>query len=98
MNLIRQREKLEFDQQAGNLVSLEGVKDAWYSALVEFRDSIMNAANEMGKTVANTYGLNAREVVAITAGEIEKALNELSDRFRKRCLEYERRAASKRED
>jgi len=91
------REKLEYEQLTGNLVSARGVRTAVYGATLELRTALQIAAKDLGKALAGKYALDEREVVAETSEAIDKALTQLSDRFKERCLAYRRQKISEPE-
>jgi len=63
-----------------------------YGATLELRSALQVAAKDLGRALAGKYTLDEREVVAETSAAIDKALTQLSARFRERCLEYKKPA------
>lgn len=71
------RERMEFEAATGELVRRREVEDAAYEIGVMFREHMMRAAEAIGVQVANSFGLNERDVASVVNDGISQALRRL---------------------
>ncbi len=82
------RERLEYDRLVGKLVVVQEVEDAVFEATRDIRDSFEGAAARIGNTIAGKFDLDERQVHDIITSEFRTTLQELSRRFREKCLKF----------
>ena len=84
------KEQLEYDRLVGNLTVVQEVEDAVFEATRDIRDSFEGAAARIGNTIAGKFDLDERQVQDIITSEFRTALQELSRRFREKCLKFKK--------